>query len=177
MVAPSLKHSLPSAALTQPPFAFQPPLQARVSQGLVFSALLKLYSLTWQSHPSPMASVITGAHMTHTFFSLQPRPHLWAPGCISIYFSFLFMATPAAYRSSRLGVKLELQLPAYATATTTATLDPSHVCDPWHSSQQRGILNPLSEARDRTHIHPHGDYISMNHNGNSTSQLFDICFL
>lgn len=46
VVAPSLKHSLPSAALTQPPFAFQPPLQARVSQGLVFSALLKLYSLT-----------------------------------------------------------------------------------------------------------------------------------
>ena len=33
---------------------------------------------------------------------------------------------------------------------TTAT-DPSHVCDLHHSSQQRQILNPLSEARDRIH--------------------------
>ena len=49
-----------------------------------------------------------------------------------------------------LGVKLELQLPAYATAT--ATQGPSFVCDLPHSSQQRRILNPLSEARDRTRI-------------------------
>ena len=45
----------------------------------------------------------------------------------------------------RLGVESELQLPTYATATATATLDPSHLCDLLHSSQQR--LNPLSEAR------------------------------
>ena len=48
----------------------------------------------------------------------------------------------------RLGLKLELQLPAYATAT--ATRDLSHVCDLQHSSWQRQILNPLKEARDRT---------------------------
>ena len=48
----------------------------------------------------------------------------------------------------RLGLELELQLLAY----TTATPDPSHICDLYHSSQQRLILNPLSEARDRTHI-------------------------
>ena len=46
----------------------------------------------------------------------------------------------------RLGVKSELQLPAYATATP----DPSHICDLHHSSQQRPILNPLSKARDQT---------------------------
>ena len=51
---------------------------------------------------------------------------------------------------SRLGVELELQLPAHATAT--AARDPSHVCDPHHSSQQRRILNTLREARDGTHI-------------------------
>ena len=28
--------------------------------------------------------------------------------------------------------------------------DPSHICDPHHSSQQRRIFNPLSDARDRT---------------------------
>ena len=49
----------------------------------------------------------------------------------------------------RLGVELELQLPAYATAT--AMFDMSHVCDLHHSSQQCRILNPLSEARDQTH--------------------------
>ena len=50
----------------------------------------------------------------------------------------------------RLGVKLELQLPAYATTTATATPDPSLVCDLHQSSMQRWILNPLLEARDRT---------------------------
>ena len=50
----------------------------------------------------------------------------------------------------RLGVKLELQLLAYATAT--GTQDPSHVCDLHHSSWQCQILNPLSEAGDRTRI-------------------------
>ena len=48
----------------------------------------------------------------------------------------------------RLGVQLELQLLAFATAT--ATQDPSRLCDLYHSSQQRQILNPLSEAADRT---------------------------
>ena len=48
----------------------------------------------------------------------------------------------------RLGVESELQLPACATAT--ATPDPSRLYDLHHSSRQRGILNPLSEARDRT---------------------------
>ena len=45
----------------------------------------------------------------------------------------------------KLGVKLELQLPAYTTAT--ATPDLSRVCDLHHGSQQRRILNLLSEAR------------------------------
>ena len=48
------------------------------------------------------------------------------------------------------GVESELQLPAYTTATET--WDPSLVCDLHHSSRQCQILNPLSEARDRTHI-------------------------
>ena len=47
-----------------------------------------------------------------------------------------------------LGVESELQLLAYATAT--AMPDLSHVCNLHHSSRQRQILKPLSEARDRT---------------------------
>ena len=49
-----------------------------------------------------------------------------------------------------LGHKSDLQLQAYATAIVTVDL--SHVCNLHHSSQQHWILNPLSEARDRTSI-------------------------
>ena len=46
----------------------------------------------------------------------------------------------------RLGVKLELQLLTYTTATAMA--DPSRVYDLRCSSWQHQILNPLSEAWD-----------------------------
>ena len=49
-----------------------------------------------------------------------------------------------------LGVELELQLVAYATAT--AMPDVSHICDPCCSLRQRQILHPLSEAGDGTRI-------------------------
>ena len=51
----------------------------------------------------------------------------------------------------RLGVESKLQLLAYTTATA-ATWDSGHVCNLQHSSWQRQILNPLSKARDQTHI-------------------------
>ena len=47
------------------------------------------------------------------------------------------------------GVESALQPLAYTTAT--ATQDPSLICDLHHSSLQHWILNPLIEARDRTH--------------------------
>ena len=50
----------------------------------------------------------------------------------------------------RIGVESELQLLAYITAT--AKPDLSRICNLLHSSQQDWILNPLSEARDWTHI-------------------------
>ena len=69
----------------------------------------------------------------------------------------------------RLGVELELQLPAYTT--TMATLDLSHICDPDRSLQQHPIRNPLSMARDGTHIlmDPSRVLNFLNHNGNSLS--------
>ena len=48
----------------------------------------------------------------------------------------------------RLGVKSELQLPAYTIAT--AMTDLSGICDLHRSSQKHQILNSLSEARDQT---------------------------
>ena len=64
------------------------------------------------------------------------------------YLTFLFVFLgphPQNMEVSRLGVKSELLLLAYATAMQ----DQSHVCDLQHSSWQCRILNPLSEARDR----------------------------
>ena len=51
---------------------------------------------------------------------------------------------------SRLGVESGLWSLAYATAT--AVRDLSRVFDLHQSSRQHQILNPLSKARDRTHI-------------------------
>ena len=50
----------------------------------------------------------------------------------------------------RLGIELELQLPAYTTAITTWNL--SLVCDLHCSLRQYQILNPLSEARHQTWV-------------------------
>ena len=59
---------------------------------------------------------------------------------------------------------------AAAEATAMATPDPSHIRNLCHILRERQILNPLSEARDRTHILT--DTICwglnpLNHGGNS----------
>ena len=61
---------------------------------------------------------------------------------------FIFLLRPYLWHMevSRLGVKSELQLPTYTTAT--ATPDVSRICNLCYSSQQHQILNPLSKARD-----------------------------
>ena len=66
------------------------------------------------------------------------------------FFSWLFRAAPEAHEVLRLGVELELQLSADTTAT--ATQDLSRICHLHTSSGQCRIPNPLSKARDRTHI-------------------------
>ena len=68
----------------------------------------------------------------------------------------------------RLGVQSELLPPASTTAT--ATPGPSRVCDLHHSSWQRWILNPLSEARDRTC----NLMVPLSHDGNSMTFIFII---
>ena len=61
------------------------------------------------------------------------------------FFFFFFRATPVAYGGSQAKDLIG------ATATATVTWDLSRVYDPHHSSWQCQILNPLSEARNRTH--------------------------
>ena len=68
-----------------------------------------------------------------------------------LFFFFWFLGPLLRHMEVlRLGVELELQLPAYAMAT--ATPDLSHVFKLHHRSWQCCTLNPLSEARDGTHI-------------------------
>ena len=66
--------------------------------------------------------------------------------------TFFFLLGPRLWHVEvpRLGVKSELQLLAYTTAT--ATWDTSHIRELHHSSWQHWTLNPLSKARDQTHI-------------------------
>ena len=56
-----------------------------------------------------------------------------------------------------------------------ATWDPSCICDLNHSSLQRWILNPLSEARDRTCILIDTSRVCnpLSHNGKSNPCCFD----
>ena len=66
-------------------------------------------------------------------------------------FFFFFLGPPLQHMEvPRLGVELELQLLAYITAI--AMWDLSCTCSLCCSSQQHQILNPMSEARDQTHI-------------------------
>ena len=62
--------------------------------------------------------------------------------------SFVFMAAPAAYESSW----ARGQIRAAAAGLRHSHTGPSHICDLYGSLRQRWILNPLSGARDQTHI-------------------------
>ena len=72
-------------------------------------------------------------------------------GIFFLFVLFCFVFPPGPWHKvPRLGVESQLQLPTYTTAT--ATRNPSQVCDLHRSSQECLILNPVSKARDRTHI-------------------------
>ena len=97
------------------------------------------------------------------------------PGTFFLYYLFIFFCSlgphPWHMEVPRLGVEWELQPPAYTTAT--ATPDPSHICDIHHSSQQRRVLDALSEARDRTCVLTDASWVLnlLGHHGNSLKIL------
>ena len=70
----------------------------------------------------------------------------------NIFFLFwIFLtAAPAANGNSR--ARGRIRAAAMVYLTVVATLDPSHICDLYHSLQQCWILNQLSEARDGTRM-------------------------
>ena len=89
--------------------------------------------------------------------------------CLSLSFFLIFHLWYMEF--PRLGVELELQLPAYTTAT--ATPDLSHICKLHLSLWQCQILNPLSEARDQTQILMDTSQVLnlLSHNRNSPSDI------
>ena len=80
----------------------------------------------------------------------------------------------------RLLVKSELQLSDTTTATATSMVmrDWSYFCNLFSSLQQHWILNPLSKARDWTHILMDTSSVHnlLSHNGNSRVRLFSMVF-
>ena len=99
-----------------------------------------------------------------------------------IYFPFLFYFLFSFFiflgshlwhmEVPRLGVKLELQLPAYTTAM--AMWDLSCDCNLQHSSRQCRIFNPLSEAKNPTGIPMDTSWVHnlLNHHRNSLYFFF-----
>ena len=72
---------------------------------------------------------------------------VFGEGQLFLLLLFVFLAPhPLHMEVPRLGVESELELPA----TAMATGDLSGICNLLRSLRQRGILNPLSEARDQT---------------------------
>ena len=69
---------------------------------------------------------------------------------ISVSLSFYLGPHPRHVEVPSLGVESELLLLVYTTATATPNLSP--ICSFHQSSQQGRVLNPGSEARDRTRI-------------------------
>ena len=89
------------------------------------------------------------------------------------FFFFSFYGVPASYGSSRAGGWIGAAVAAYTT--TKSTLDPSCICNLHHSLQQCGILNPLSQARDRTHHISQRQHQNLNllrHKGTPTLPLY-----
>ena len=69
----------------------------------------------------------------------------------NLFFFLVFLGPHLQHMEvPRPGVKSELQLLVYTTATATGDL--SCICNPHHSSWQRWILNPLSKTRNGTCI-------------------------
>ena len=92
------------------------------------------------------------------------------PLFIFIFFIFFCFLGPHLQHIPMLGVELELQL----LATATATEDPSRVCDLHCSSQQYRILSPLRKTRDWTLVLTDASWVCYHWamTGNSQS----ICF-
>ena len=89
-----------------------------------------------------------------------------------MHFFFLFRSSPVEYGSSQAMGWIKAAAEAYATATATPNLN--CICDLCCSLYQHWILNPLSDARDQTHILIGVSWVLnlLSHTGNSSIHFF-----
>ena len=82
----------------------------------------------------------------------EPRDWILKYGKRSLFFPLVFFLGLHVWHVEipRLGVESELQLPGYTTAI--AMQDPSHIFNLYHSSWQCWLPDPMTEARNWTHI-------------------------
>ena len=111
------------------------------------------YVEAWANTESLIHRVRPGiepASSQRRYWVLNLLSHEGTPWLVSLYFIFLSFLGLHLWHMEipRLGVELELRLPAYATVA--AIPDPSHICDLLHSSRHLQILNPLIKASDQT---------------------------
>jgi len=107
------------------------------------STLLYIYS--YIAVPLPVIYIM---YIIHVASSPPSLPLMFC-------FVFVFLVLHLQHMEGpRLGILLELQLPAYATATVI--WDPSCVCDLHHSSGQRATLAPQPTERGQGwNLNPH----------------------
>ena len=115
----------------------------------IFLAVPTIYAISW-ARDWTWATALTRATAVTT---LDPSPAVPQENSWSFYYLFIYLFCflglhPRYLEVPSLGVKSELQLPAYTTVT--ATWDPSRAFDLRHSSWQHWMLNPLSEPRGGT---------------------------
>ena len=85
----------------------------------------------------------------------------------------VFRVTPAAYGSSQ-AKESSQRCSCQSAPQPQQTWDPSHICSLHHSSRQCQILNPLSEARDQTHILMDTSRVRNVRSHNSNSEIHSI---
>ena len=106
-----------------------------------------MYRIFLPMHKNHLVSLLTQRTVDFIPMNSDSAFFSWAPAICIFFFSQQCLWHMEV---SRLGIELELQQPAYATAT--ATVGPSHICHLHHRLRQRQILNSLSQARDPTCI-------------------------
>ena len=118
---------------------------------------LRFLFFSLSAFPSSIASVwtvLSPLEFPHTFYKELVHRDVGGLGggicCRPPPFFYFLGPRPQQMEVPGLGVRLELQLSACTTAT--ARPDPSFICHLGPSSWQCWILNPRSEARDRTLI-------------------------
>ena len=97
------------------------------------------------------SSILSDKWFANIFSQSTRCLSFFLPFYLSFFLFFLFLGPYLQHMEvSGLGVKLEMQLQTYTTAT--AILDPISICFLCCSLQQCQILNPMRKARDRTYI-------------------------